>query len=96
MDCLFNNYYLIVSLIVENLVKDTRYYENEKVIARWSSTNVWYNCVIKEVLPGNKFRVLYTDYGNEDVVPLEQVVSEPSEIPVDGLVDDHILPNEFF
>merc|ERR1719219_1346349 len=40
-------------------------------VARFSEDNVWYNAQVLEVVGEGSYRLLYTDYGNEEVVETE-------------------------
>jgi len=46
--------------------------ENDKVQALWTDGK-WYKAVVKKVLPGNKYTVNYTEYGNTANVPSTSV-----------------------
>jgi hypothetical protein len=51
--------------------------ENDKVQALWTDGK-WYKAVVKKVLPSNKYRVTYTDYGNTADVPAASVKAAPA------------------
>ena len=59
--------------------------ENDKCLAQWED-GVWYNAYIKEC-SNQRYRVHYTDYGNEAFVSEEEIVQTSLEIPDHGSVD---------
>ena len=59
------------SVVVEVPVEVEREEEGEACVARWSD-GVWYQAVVEEVQEGGAV-VTFTDYGNSDYVPWEQV-----------------------
>jgi len=64
----------------------------DNVVARWSD-DVWYNAEIL-TLDQNGFLVRFTDYGNEDLVSSNLVFKDKLQIPVDELLDEHLLGDE--
>jgi len=51
--------------------------ENDKVQALWTDGK-WYKAIVKKVLPGNKYRVNYTEYGNTADVPAASIKVAPA------------------
>ena len=62
-----------------------------RCIARWSEDSVWYNALISAINPDSA-TVIFTDYGNEDEVQLQDLVTHKSKIPAgqDELIDEHV------
>jgi len=44
-------------------------------VACFSEDNVWYNAKVVEVVDNETYRVQFTDYGNEEVVNIERIVT---------------------
>ena len=59
--------------------------ENDKCLAQWED-GVWYNACIKEC-NNQRYRVHYTDYGNEAFVSETEIIQTSLEIPDHGSVD---------
>jgi len=52
--------------------------ENDKVQALWTDGK-WYKAIVKKVLPANKYRVNYVEYGNTADVPAASVKAAPAK-----------------
>ena len=59
-------------------------------IARWSEDNVYYNAKILEELSNGKCKVIFLDYGNEDIVSEADLVASGKEIPTGSNVDVYV------
>ena len=60
------------------------------VFAKWSDDDVWYRVVISQLGPESCI-VTFSDYGNEDTVVLNNVVTEKADIPKDAEIDEHVF-----
>merc|ERR1719319_2102483 len=59
-------------------------------VAKWSEDQVWYNAIIQLVNADGSYSVVFTDYGNTDIVEKSFVASDASHIPVDEQIDENI------
>ena len=62
----------------------------ERCCARWETDGVWYNAEIKECLPGGRYHVVFTDYGNEDYVFETGLVKSSLELQDLDLIDEFV------
>ena len=65
--------------------------EGDKCVARWTD-EVWYNAEVVSRDPIG-FIVRFTDYGNEDLVPSNFVLTDKTHIPPLEPLDEHLLEN---
>jgi hypothetical protein len=65
------------------------YSVNDVVIAQWQEDAVWYNAKVLEV-NDNSSKVQFSDYGNEDTVLEDQIVTTFSDLPEDAVIDEHV------
>ena len=56
-------------------------------IAFFPEDSTWYNAKVLEVREDNSYRVLYTDYGSEEVVDRQEIVTDFKDIKLGALVD---------
>ena len=64
--------------------------EGQSCLARWREDGVWYRARVIALGPLKTVSVLFTDYGNEAEVMLEDIVMSASEIPADEEVDEFV------
>ena len=69
--------------------QNTMFQVGETVIAKWSEDNVWYNATV-EALADDNITVLFTDYGNTDVVTASNIVMTRDKIPAGEEVDVNV------
>ena len=50
-------------------------------VARWSEDQVWYRAQVAEVRPSGDFLVVFTDYGNSDLVEEGGILAGVEELP---------------
>ena len=50
-------------------------------VARWSEDQVWYRAQVAEVRPSGEFLVVFTDYGNSDLVEEGGILAGVEELP---------------
>ena len=60
--------------------EDMVYKVGEKVLAKWSDDDVWYNATVLRVT-GSEAQVRFDDYGNEATEDLYRIVRDSSDIP---------------
>jgi len=63
---------------------------DDACVAKWSEDQVWYNAVVQSVNADDSYSVMFTDYGNTDIVERSSVVCDASLIPVDDQIDENI------
>ena len=66
----------------------------QQCIALWTEDSVHYNAKIVESLPDGNYRVLFVDYGNEEVVSPDHIFTKPEEIPDGGFIDEFVRQTE--
>ena len=66
----------------------------QQCIAMWTEDSVHYNAKIVESLPDGNYRVLFVDYGNEEVVSPDHIFTKPEEIPDGGFIDEFVRQTE--
>ena len=49
-------------------------------VARWSEDQVWYRAQVAEVRPSGEFLVVFTDYGNSDLVEEVGILASVEEV----------------
>ena len=64
-----------------------------RCLARWSEDKVWYRAQVVELLGGDRYRVTFTDYGNQDVVTAVDMVNHVDQIP-DGECVNELIQSE--
>ena len=65
---------------VKDQFEDMVYKVGEKVLAKWSDDDVWYNATVLRVT-GSEAQVRFDDYGNEATEDLYRIVRDSSDIP---------------
>ena len=63
----------------------------DHVFAKWTEDDVWYNGKIVNHHKRGMWTVQFSDYGNEDMVAVENIVQNFNEIPSDNCIDEHVL-----
>ena len=82
------------SASVVKLEEDTeilRLNVGDHVFAKWTVDDVWYNGKIVNHHKRGMWTVQFSDYGNEDMVAVENIVQNFNEIPSDNCIDEHVL-----
>ena len=59
-------------------------------LARWSEDSVWYRAQVVECLAWANYKVLFTDYGNQDLVTAEDMVTSADQIPDGAYIDEFV------
>jgi len=80
---------------LENVVNDVKKEpvddrKHRWIIGRWSEDDVWYNIKIMEEVSPDFFRVCFVDYGNEDLLGVQDLVDHVDHIPDGSKVDEHV------
>ena len=65
--------------------------EGMAVIALFSEDGTWYNAEVLEVLGGGSWRLIFSDYGNTELVREEHIVNSIGQLGEDDLVDEFVL-----
>jgi Tudor domain len=47
------------------------------VAAKFSEDDIWYRAEVTDLMEGSCIKVLYVDYGNEEVLPISRVLKLP-------------------
>ena len=61
------------------------------VVAKWSEDKVWYNAKVVRCADDGKIEVLFTDYGNQDLVTASDILPTSSQIPKDEDHDENVI-----
>ena len=59
-------------------------------VARWSEDQVWYRAQVAEVRPSGEFLVVFTDYGNSDLVEEGGILASVEEVAAGEQLDVHL------
>ena len=59
-------------------------------VARWSEDQVWYRAQVAEVRPSGDFLVVFTDYGNSDLVEEGGILAGVEEVAAGEQLDVHL------
>jgi len=62
----------------------------DKCVALWQEDGVWYNATVLEVI-NERALIQFTDYGNEDMVKISSILTNPKNIPKDAEIDQYVL-----
>ena len=73
--------------------KTTNIIQDMACIALFLEDSTWYNTKVLEVREDNMYRVLYTDYGNEEVVDCQEIVTDFRDIKLGALVNPLVHDN---
>ena len=60
-------------------------------VARWSEDQVWYRAQVAEVRPSGEVLVVFTDYGNSDLVEEGGILAGVEEVPSGEELDLHLI-----
>lgn len=97
----FNNFIIVATdeqtegylrTVLETTVTDTTPYqpiEFEMCLALYEEDENWYRAVVTDILPDNKYTVLFVDFGNEEIVSdagLRKLPPHLKDIPVLGII----------
>jgi len=70
-------------------------------LARWLQDGKWYNAIVDEVIlnsaesPAEEYLVTFTDYGNSEIVTVEDLAVNVDEIPVEErLLDENVVSSD--
>ena len=80
--------------IEKNLKMDSfKFQLDDRILAKWSEDGVWYNASIIKIT-NEGVRVMFSDYGNEDLVKRSDIVKSAAEIPVNDDYDVHVINSD--
>ena len=63
----------------------------DECYARWSEDEVWYRARVLELLDTGDYKVLFLDYGNQDIVRPGAVVQKAEDIPKNQELDENVV-----